>query len=61
MYLYSCTVPSAPTDSIVVIPHYSFSTREFVGLTVQFNQLVRYNLAVYALMLFGIHTISNFP
>ena len=34
-----CTVPPAP--SVVVIPHYSYSTREFVGLTVQLKQLVR--------------------
>ena len=38
MYNYFTTVPSAPT--VVVIPHYSYSTMEFVGLTVKFNQLV---------------------
>ena len=39
--IFVCTVPSSPT--VVVIPHYSYSTREFVGLTVKFNQLVRFS------------------
>lgn len=34
-------MPSAP--SAVVIPHYSYSTGKFVGLTTRFNLLVSQN------------------